>query len=305
MKTEICKEKYAASMTAMPASSEGQNRTLKSDLSRHELTLDQCYVLIREEQVVARAVIDRKRSYIGALTMEAIEQEAAYDFVKEIVDHLDDNMEWRVDLYSDKTNYALVYRALKRWFPLEFKRESYTARTFKQDIASYEFVPAAQLAKEELLELMVSASKTTLDLYLQREHVDMGLYPSLQKLMEELLQDVESGSLFQVLLIDHCPAGFICVNRLLEEVGGIGYIGAHPKYQGSRLSSVLLQKALDMAWHHDIHKLIGDIDVHNFAIRENLLRCGFTLDCRQSLFLLEKHQQGIAHGKQLKTNDRD
>ena len=49
-----------------------------------------------------------------------------------------------------------------------------------------------------------------------------------------------------------------------------------------------LKKAMDMAWRHNIHKLIGDIDVHNFAIRENLLRTGFLLDCGQSIFLLEK-----------------
>ena len=36
MKTEICKEQYAASMTAMPASSKEQNRSLKRGLSRQE-----------------------------------------------------------------------------------------------------------------------------------------------------------------------------------------------------------------------------------------------------------------------------
>ena len=59
-----------------------------------------------------------------------------------------------------------------------------------------------------------------------------------------------------------------------------GCIGVHDDYQGKRLGSVLLQKAMDMAWHHDIHKLIGDIDVHNIAIRKNLIQCGFMLDCR-------------------------
>ena len=52
MKTEICKEQYAASMTAMPASSKEQNRSLKRGLSRQELSLQQCYVMIRKEQVI-------------------------------------------------------------------------------------------------------------------------------------------------------------------------------------------------------------------------------------------------------------
>ena len=105
---------------------------------------------------------------------------------------------------------------------------------------------------------------------------------------EELLEDAESDALFQVLLIAGKAAGFISVTRLLDEVGGIGYIGVHPDVQGRQYGTVLLKKAMDMAWRHNIHKLIGDIDVHNFAIRENLLRTGFLLDCGQSIFLLEK-----------------
>lgn len=260
MKTEICKEQYAASMTAMPASSKEQNRSLKRGLSRQELSLQQCYVMIRKEQVVARAVIYDEHSYIGNLTLEAIEQTEADQFVRDVIGHLDRSREWRIDLYSDKINYTLVYRALKRWFPIEIKRESYTVMTAERDLHSYEFVSAKQMTKENLLELMVSASRTTPDLLLQREHTSMGLYPAVQKQMEELLDDV----------------------------GGIGCIGVHADYQGKRLGSVLLQKAMDMAWHHDIHKLIGDIDVHNIAIRKNLIQCGFMLDCRMCMFLLEK-----------------
>ena len=160
--------------------------------------------------------------------------------------------------------------------------------TAERDLHSYEFVSAKQMTKENLLELMVSASRTTPDLLLQREHTSMGLYPAVQKQMEELLDDEESDILFQILLVEGQPAGFISVNRLLDDVGGIGYIGVHADYQGKRLGSVLLQKAMDMAWHHDIHKLIGDIDVHNIAIRKNLIQCGFMLDCRMCMFLLEK-----------------
>ena len=121
MKTEICKEQYAASMTAMQASSKEQNRSLKRGLSRQELSLQQCYVMIRKEQVVARAVIYDEHSYIGNLTLEAIEQTEADQFVRDVIGHLDRSREWRIDLYSDKINYTLVYRALKRWFPIEIK----------------------------------------------------------------------------------------------------------------------------------------------------------------------------------------
>lgn len=85
MKTEICKEQYAASMTAMPASSKEQNRSLKRGLSRQELSLQQCYVMIRKEQVVARAVIYDEHSYIGNLTLEAIEQTEADQFVRDVI----------------------------------------------------------------------------------------------------------------------------------------------------------------------------------------------------------------------------
>lgn len=288
MKTEICKEQYVASMTAMPASSEEQNRSLKQKLSRQELSLQQCYVMIRREQVVARAVIYDELSYIGNLTLEDVEQSEADQFVGDVVKRLDRSREWRIDLYSDKINYTLLYRALKRWFPIEIKRESYTAMSAEQNVYPYEFVPAKQLTKENLLELMVSASRTTLDLYLQKEHTCLGLYPAVQKQMEELLDDEESDTLFQVLFINRRPAGFISVNRLLDDIGGIGYIGVHSDYQGRRLGSVLLQKALDMAWRNDIHKLIGEIDDHNIAIRKNLIQCGFTLDCKMCMFLLEK-----------------
>lgn len=201
MKTEICKEQYAASMTAMPASSKEQNRSLKRGLSRQELSLQQCYVMIRKEQVVARAVIYDEHSYIGNLTLEAIEQTEADQFVRDVIDHLDRSREWRIDLYSDKINYTLVYRALKRWFPIEIKRESYTVMTAERDLHSYEFVSAKQMTKENLLELMVSASRTTPDLLLQREHTSMGLYPAVQKQMEELLMMKKATFYFRFCLL--------------------------------------------------------------------------------------------------------
>lgn len=282
MKTEICKEKYAASMCSMAASSEEQNRSLQRDLEVQTLSLKQCYVMLHDEQVIARAVIDTERSYIAYLTLEVMSQKEADAFVKDIVDRLDRSREWRVDLYTDKQHHALVYHALKRWFPLEFKRESYTVKT-REQAQAYRFIPAKQLVHRDLLELMAKASATTLDANLQREQKLLGLYPA-----EELLEDAESDALFQVLLIAGKAAGFISVTRLLDEVGGIGYIGVHPDVQGRQYGTVLLKKAMDMAWRHNIHKLIGDIDVHNFAIRENLLRAGFLLDCGQSIFLLEK-----------------
>ena len=90
--------------------------------------------------------------------------------------------------------------------------------TAERDLHSYEFVSAKQMTKENLLELMVSASRTTPDLLLQREHTSMGLYPAVQKQMEELLDDEESDILFQILLVEGQPAGFISVNRLLDDV---------------------------------------------------------------------------------------
>ena len=287
MKTEICKEKYAASMCSLAASSEEQNRSLQRDLKNQMLSLKQCYVMLHDEQVIARAVIDTERSYIAYLTLEAMSQKEADAFVKDIVDRLDRSREWRVDLYTDKQHHALVYHALKRWFPLEFKRESYTVKT-REQAQAYRFIPAKQLAHRDLLELMAKASATTLDANLQREQKLLGLYPAVEQQAEELLEDAESDALFQVLLLAGKAVGFISVTRLLDEVGGIGYIGVHPDVQGRQYGTVLLKKAMDMAWHHNINKLIGDIDVHNFAIRENLLRAGFLLDCGQSIFLLEK-----------------
>ena len=245
MKTEICKEKYAASMCSMAASSEEQNRSLQRDLKNQMLSLKQCYVMLHDEQVIARAVIDTERSYIAYLTLEAMSQKEADAFVEDIVDRLDRSREWRVDLYTDKQHHALVYHALKRWFPLEFKRESYTVKT-REQAQAYRFIPAKQLAHRDLLELMAKASATTLDANLQREQKSLGLYPAVEQQAEELLEDAESDILFQVLLIAGKAAGFISVTRLLDEVGGIGYIGVHPDVQGRQYGTVLLKKAMDM-----------------------------------------------------------
>lgn len=45
-----------------------------------------------------------------------------------------------------------------------------------------------------------------------------------------------------------------------------------------------------MAYHHGIHKLIGDIDIRNAHLRNHLIETGFTLDCKQNVFLLPPQQ---------------
>lgn len=68
--------------------------------------------------------------------------------------------------------------------------------TAERDSYSYGFASARQVTKEDLLGPMVSTSRITPDLLLQREHTSMGLYPAAQKQMEELLDDEKGDILF-------------------------------------------------------------------------------------------------------------
>ena len=286
MKTMKCIDKWVDDMVSMPSSSKEQNEALKEQLMRKELSLDQCRISIKNEQIVSRIVIDDARAFLGYFTIEDLTQQECDEIMIEILAQLDRSREWRIDLYSDKVHYDVIHQTLQRYLSIEILRESYVKMTAPQALDGFTFQSAHRMEKEGLLELMMRASDSTLDIMLQREQQN-GLRASVEERMQDLFDNEASDELFQVLLLQERPVGFVAVNALVDTIGGIGYIGVDPVWQGNHYGAILLKKALDMSYHHGITKLIGDIDVHNFAIRGNLHACGFHLDCKQSIFLLD------------------
>lgn len=278
---------YVASMCAMPSSSKEQNKALKRDIEAG-LTCTNCFIKVDNNQVVCRAVVYQDIHYVGCITVEDIDQKEIDDFLQTVCNQLDHTKEWRIDLYSDKIHHDKLYYALKNLFPIEIKRESYTCVVERQSEIPYLFKSVVSFTREEIIKLMAKSSKTTLDVAIQREQQLLGVKASMEQMYEQFIVKKDSDELFQVLLIKDALVGFIAIYELTDGVGGIGYIGVDPRFQGNHYSTILLRKAQNMAYQHGMHKLIGDFDVHNFSIAYNLQQADFRKDCSQSTFLRPK-----------------
>lgn len=286
MNTMKCTNEWLKAMVAMPSSSKEQNEALAYAIEHKEIALDHCLIKVRDEQVVSRIVMVEELDFLAYFTIEDLTQQECDEFMADVLAQLDRTKEWRIDLYSDKIHHEMIYETIKKYFSIEISRESYVGMASPQMLEGYEFQSACSLDQEVLLRLMMKASASTLDAMQQREQRS-DIRAAVAHMRENLMADEESDALFQVLMIDHKPVGFVAINRLLDTIGGIGYLGVDAAYQGHHYGSILLKKALDMAYHHQIAKIIGDIDVHNTPIRRNLQACGFQLDCTQRVFFLE------------------
>lgn len=284
MKIMKCNEEFVASMCNMPSSSHAQNEALRNEI-KEGLSLDCCFIKAKKGHVVCRAIVYEAMHYVGYVTVEDISQDEVDAFIIDVGQQLDTSSEWRCDLYSDKIHYERIHNALGKQFKTEIKRASYTCEIEKCDLNHACFVSALQLCKEDVISLMIRASESTLDQLIQREIHQLDVVNVMRDMYDELVGNAQSDSLFQVLYIEHHPVGFIAINELAEGVGGIGYIGVEPKYQGHHYSTILLEKGKYMAYQKKIYKLIGDVDEQNFAIRHNLLAAGFEKVCIQCVFL--------------------
>lgn len=278
-----CNKEWMKAMIQMPSSSIQQNKSLAQNLEEG-LPLENCYIAIKNKRCVCRIVVFPQMKYLGYFTIEDISQDETDQFMKTVLSHLDTTINWRIDLYGDKKNYQKIYTTLRKYFQTEIKRESYTVTCHLQESDDHLFHKADKLQKEEIISIIQRVNETTYDRLILKGHRQ----DDAKQLYEEMRQEKD---LFQVLVIKEKPIGFVCVNRLLEDIGGIYYIGVDPVYQGHHYGELLLKKAIHMAYLAQIHTLIADIDEHNSYIRKHLESCGFMLDCKESVFLLHENEQ--------------
>ncbi|MGX8833386.1 GNAT family N-acetyltransferase [Amedibacillus sp. YH-ame6] len=288
MKTTTCSKEFVESMVSMPSSSDAQNESLRQEI-KEGFPLEKCFVKVQDEKVVCRLIIFEEMHYLAHFTVEDIPQEEVDSFLSDVFIQLPRNVEWRLDLYTDKIHYEKIYKACQCYANLCIERESYTIKPISKDTSGYTFTSAMDMEYKDVLELMIKASSTTLDVLLQKEYKDLGLEEGVESTLKEILEDKDSNKFFQILWVQGAPVGFVAINELVEGVAGITYIGVLPEKQGYHYSSVLLNKAMDIAYHAKIDNLIGDIDVHNFAMRNNLVNVGFQKDCEEKVFMFRNN----------------
>lgn len=283
--TTILKTKEEIEKTAsMPASSPEQNRCLKLDIESGNIKPEDCYILKYRDKIIGRTVII-EGSYLAYYTLEDISQESANEFLANVLKKYP-GREFRTDLYSDKKNYELVYSSLlANGFKDMIHKESYTIKVFPVNINSKLTFKEAEPADEDLLvDLFMKVAEDNKDKTVLKEISEKGLYDASREFVMELRELNYEKKLWNIAYFDNKPAGFVIVQAFSDDDGGIGYIGVLPEYRGNHFSSDLLYKAINLASEYKMKKLIGDIDVDNQPMRNNLLSCGFKLDCSETVF---------------------
>ena len=289
MRIQQCDNNYIHSMVTMPSSSKEQNTILAYEIENGDISLQNCIIMTHEADVIARIVIDFNYHYLTYFTIGNISQKEIDVFMKYVISLLQNNHEWMIDLFSDKVHFHKIRQAIQRFFQIEILRESYIIKPRERNTSIYDFRSATNMHPETLLNLMIHARESTLDYTLQRAFAQSSLEDSTKDTMQKWMEDNEHSDLFQVLWIDDIPVGYICLIKCMKGIYATHGIGVDATYQGHAYSSILLDKAIDLAYHKHAYKLIGEIDKHNHPMRINLLRCGFHLDCEQHIFIREKY----------------
>ncbi|WP_346916751.1 GNAT family N-acetyltransferase [Clostridium sp.] len=274
-------------VTSMRSSSSEQNYYLKQAIQDGEIKLEDCYILEHNHQVLARAII-MNGCYLGLYTLENIGEENANEFLAKVLKRYP-NRKFRTDLYSDKKNYNTVFSSLlANGFKDIVHKESYTIQVtpvYKDSKLSFK---AIDLNDETLLvDLFIQTSRDNKDSLILKGIKEKGLKDGSRDFFLELKHLDFERELWVIAYFENKPIGFIIITRLTDSDAGIGYIGVVPEYRGNHFSQDLLYKAINLAYQYKIKKLIADIDVENYPMRNNLINCGFTLDCTEILFLRE------------------
>lgn len=271
-------------VTSMQSSSPEQNHFLKQAIQDGEIKLEDCYILEHNHQIVARAII-MNDCYLGLYTLENISQESANEFLANVLKRYP-NREFRTDLYSDKKNYNAIFLSLlANGFKDIIHKESYTIQTMPIYTNSKLLFKAIGSNDETLLaDLFIQVVKDNKDSTILKEIKEKGLENGSRDFLLELKQVDFKSELWIIAYFENKPIGFVIVQRLTESDAGIGYIGVVPEYRGKHFSKDLLYRAINLAYQYKIKKLIADIDVENYPMRNNLLNCGFTLDCTETVF---------------------
>ncbi len=274
-------------VTSMQSSSSEQNHYLKQAIQYGKIKLEDCYILEHNHEVLARATI-MNGCYLGLYTLENVGQEKANEFLEKVLKQYP-NRKFRTDLYSDKKNYDTVFSSLlANGFKDIIHKESYTIQVAPVHRDSKLSFKAIDLNDETLLvDLFIQTSRDNKDSKILKEIKEKGLKDGSRDFFLELKQLDFERKLWVMAYFENKPIGFIIITRLTDSDAGIGYIGVVPEYRGNHFSQDLLYKAINLAYQYKIKKLIADIDVENYPMRNNLINCGFTLDCTEILFLRE------------------
>lgn len=271
-------------VTSMASSSPEQNQYLKQAIQDGRIKLEDCYILVHNNQILARVII-MNDSYLGLYTVENIDQEDANEFIGNILKR-HPNREFTTDLYSDKKNYKVIYSSLlANGFKDLIKKESYSIQVtpvYKDSRLSYK--PVETNDETLLVDLFIKVVKDNKDSTILKEVKEKGLHDGSRDFFLELKETDFQRNLWLIAYLDNKPVGFVIVQRFTETDAGISYIGVVPEYRGDHFSEEILYKAINIAHQCEIRKLIADIDVENYPMRNNLLSCGFTLDCTETVF---------------------
>lgn len=274
-------------VTSMQSSSPEQNYYLKQAIQDGEVKLEDCYILEHNHQVLARAII-MNGCYLGLYTLENISEESANEFLANVLKQYP-NRKFRTDLYSDKKNYNIVFSSLlANGFKDITHKESYTIQVtpvYKDSKLSFKAIDSND--ETLLVDLFIQTSRDNKDSSILKEIKEKGLKDGSRDFFLELKQLDFKRELWSIAYFENKPIGFIIITRLTDSDAGIGYIGVVPEYRGNHFSQDLIFKAISLAYQYKIKKLIADIDVENYPMRNNLINCGFTLDCTEISFLME------------------
>lgn len=271
-------------VTSMKSSSMEQNQYLAQAIQNKQIRLEDCYILEHNHEIYARVII-MNDCYLGLYTLESISQEQANEFLANILRKFP-NREFTTDLYSDKKNYDTVYSSLlTNGFKDLIHKESYTVNVspvYNESKLSFKSIEST--GEKLLVDLFTDVAKDNKDNTILKQIKEKGFYDGSKDLFLELKQIDFKKELWLIAYFNDKPVGFIIVQSLTERDGGIGYIGIVPEYRGNHFSCDLLFKAINLAHQYNIKKLIADIDVENHPMRNNLLSCGFKLDCTETVF---------------------
>lgn len=272
-------------VTSMASSSPEQNQYLKQAIQDGKVKLEDCYFLEHNYHVLARAII-MYDCYLGLYTLENIDQEIANEFLANVLKRYP-NREFQADLYSDKRNYKAIYTSLlANGFKDLIHKESYTiqaAPVYKDSKLSFKSMESNDEAL--LVDLFIKVVKDNKDSTILKEIKEKGIYEGSRDFFMELKQIDFQRKLWVIAYLENDPIGFVIIQRLTESDVGIGYIGVVPEYRGNHFTRDLLFESMSLAYQYKIKKLIADIDVENYPMRTNLLSCGFTMDCSETLFI--------------------
>lgn len=277
-------EKEVMLMSAMEASSVEQNQVIKEMYESNELQLENCFIMLDDDKVVARVILFANEHF-GLYTLEDIQIEDAISFVKYVLKK-SKCKKASMHLYSDKVNYQLVMNSLlSSGFKCAYEKESYVVKP--QDHETKLTYQNGKQIKKEIFMNMIKA--------VFANHKDRGILSDLQEYgLEKTSQDLyNDGDVkkpeFYLAAFHHGEiVGFVFLKELAKHTAGIGYIGVLPEHRGNKYSSELLMIASKVAFEYGYKEIIADIDVENFAMRDNLLKAGYKKSCDEKVFIYQK-----------------